>query len=144
MSAMSRRKGANGERELCAQLHALVGVRFVRRLDQVRSGGHDLEPEANDCSAAACVLRGFAIEAKRRARITDADVARWWAEEAVPQAEAVGLVPMLAYRPDRGSWRVVLPLTALAAGVPAVPATLRLVDAIGVLVGTVPTNPTRS
>ena len=111
----SRRKGAAGEREFAAAVHDALGVRLVRRLDQCRAGGHDLEPEAHDASDAAAVLRRFAIEVERRRRIRYADVARWWTEEAVPEARAAGLEPLLAYRADRAPWRVVVALGGLGA-----------------------------
>ena len=111
----SRTKGAAGERELCSRIHALTGVRLVRRLDQCRGGGHDLEPEPGDTSAAATWLRRFAPEVKRHRAAAPASVATWWAQ-AVRQADAAGLVPLLAYRADRAPWHVVVPLHALAPG----------------------------
>ena len=121
-----RRNGADAERELAARIAALTGVRLVRRLDQVRAGGHDLEPDVGDTSDAAAALRRLALEVKRRRAITDADVARWWTEEAVPQARAAGLLPALATRADRAPWRLVLPLALFSEALPEVPATFAL------------------
>ncbi len=111
----SRRKGAAGEREFAAAVAGALGVRLARLLDQCRGGGHDFEPEPDGTSAVAAWLRGFAPEVKRHRAAPPAAVATWWAQ-AVRQADAAGLVPLLAYRADRAPWRVVVPLHALVPG----------------------------
>ena len=128
----SRRKGATGEREFGAAVEAALGVRLVRRLDQCRGGGHDLEPEPGDTSAAATWLRGFAPEVKRHRAVTPASVAVWWGQ-AVRQGRDAGLRPLLAYRADRAPWHVAVPLEVLVPslapavdGAVPVPATLDL------------------
>ena len=108
-----RRKGADGEREFSTALADVLGVRLVRRLDQCRGGGHDLEPDPNDESAAARHLRRYAVEVKRHRTAPTAAVAAWWAQ-AVRQADAARLAPLLAYRADRQPWHVVVPLVELA------------------------------
>ncbi len=55
MSAMQRRKGAAGEREVLKLLGDELGVLLSRNLQQTREGGAD-------CIA----LKGFAIEVKRQ------------------------------------------------------------------------------
>jgi len=116
----ARRKGAGGERELATELHAQLGVRLVRRLDQSRAGGHDLEPQEGDDSPVAMVLSALALEVKRHRTATDGQVRQWWAQ-AAEQAREAGLVPVLAWRIDRSGWRVVVPLSWLGieAGPPA-------------------------
>lgn len=53
MGARSRRKGAAWEREVGARLSEATGVSFTRNLEQVRTGGADLENEL-----------GFVVECK--------------------------------------------------------------------------------
>ena len=109
----SRRKGATGERAFAAAVLNTLGVRLVRQLDQCRAGGFDLAPEPTDDSACAVLLRGFTIECKRHRTATPGEVAAWWTQTC-RQADDAGLAPLLAYRPDRAPWRVVLALDALA------------------------------
>lgn len=93
MSAMSRRKGATAERELCSLLSDELGITVQRNVDQARNGGAD------------CVeIRGFAVEIKRREALSRPT---WWAQ-AVKQAEALGLEPLLFYRRSREPWRAML------------------------------------
>ena len=98
MGKTSRTKGAKGEREFCKVLSEeldFLGVdsALSRNLSQTRDGGHDIAG-----------LGQFAIEVKRAAV---ADVRSWWAQ-AVMQADDAGKFPVLAYRLDRRSWRVVM------------------------------------
>lgn len=93
MSAMSRRKGATAERELCSLLSDELGITVQRNVDQARNGGCD------------CVeIRGFAVEIKRREALSRPT---WWAQ-AVKQAEALGLEPLLFYRRSREPWRAMV------------------------------------
>ena len=93
MSASQRNKGAAAERELCALLSEELGITVRRNVDQARSGGAD------------CVeIRGFAIEIKRREALSRPS---WWAQ-AVRQAEAARLEPMLFYRRSREPWRAMV------------------------------------
>ena len=96
----SRRKGSNGERELCRLLRSGLGIEVERNLLQSRSGGHDID------------LPGLALEVKRSAVVTEAIVRSWW-QQAVRQADRARLCPALAYRADRQPWAVRLPLVAL-------------------------------
>ena len=113
MSKMQRTKGASGEREFARLIDEHLGVRLARNLEQSRQGGHDLtlaDPE--DANPVARELARYAVEVKRHARATPALLRGWWSQ-AVEQARRVGLLPCLAYRPDRQDWRIVLPLAAL-------------------------------
>ena len=110
-----RAKGAAGEREFSAAVAGALGVRLVRRLDQCRGGGHDLEADPGDTGARAAWLGRFAPEVKRHRAAPPGAVAEWW-RQAVRQAGAVGLAPLLAYRPDRAAWTVVVALDALVPG----------------------------
>lgn len=105
----SRNKGASAERELAGVLFDALGVRLVRNLDQCRGGGHDLVV-AEDQEGPVCdYLNSFAIEVKRHQTATPAKISGWW-DQAERQALAVGKTPLLAYRADRQSWRVVVPV----------------------------------
>lgn len=98
MSAMQRRKGASAERELVRLLSEHLDVTVTRNLNQSRDGGCDL-----------LGVGPFALECKRQEKLS---LASWW-RQAVTQAEAAELIPVLAYRQSRQPWRFVVPLAAL-------------------------------
>lgn len=104
----SRAKGASAERELIKELSQYLGDDLVaplkRNLEQTRVGGHDIVG-----------LDGWALEVKRYRQIRESDIARFW-EQAVEQAERIGVNPVLAYREDFRSWRVVIHLSVLQDG----------------------------
>ena len=110
--AGSRAKGSRGELEFAAALADQVGVKLARRLTQVRGGGHDLELPEDATGPVAESLAALAIEIKRHSSVTPGSLATWWSQ-ACRQAEDVGLLPCLAYRPDRQPWRVRLPLACV-------------------------------
>lgn len=114
----SRNKGSAAERELAGLIHAETGIMLVRNLEQSRRGGHDLtlHPDAN--GPVAAWLARFAIEVKRHHRATPALLRSWWAQTC-EQAERCGLRPCLAYRGDRASWRLALPLCCLRPELPS-------------------------
>jgi len=120
MSLNSRGKGAGAERELAAALFDELGVKLVRNLEQSRRGGHDLTLAPGEIGPVAAQLGRYAFEVKRHAKAPPALVKTWW-NQAADQASAAGLVPALAYRPDRGDWRVVLPLMELRPGLTRAP-----------------------
>lgn len=93
MSAASRRKGADAEREVLKLLGAELGEVLARNLSQTREGGADC----------LCV-KGFAIEIKRQERLSRPT---WWAQ-ACQQANSVGAEPMLLYRRSREPWRALI------------------------------------
>lgn len=102
MGAMSRRKGAHGERELAALLSDTFGEKITRRLGQARDSGHDID------------LPPFRIEVKRRARI--AGLYEWMdqAEGFNPaghQVKPLAEIPVVALRADGKAWLIVLTLT---------------------------------
>lgn len=105
MPKKSQRKGASAEREFAKLLEQHTGITSVRNLEARRTGGHDLLPEPDS------LLDEYAFEVKRYATVTDGLIAGWW-QQAVRQAETAGKVPCLAYRADRQSWRVMLPMEA--------------------------------
>lgn len=116
MPINSRTKGANGEREFAAALHAELGVTLARNLEQVRNGGHDLVI-ADEAHPLAGSLGRFAIECKRYAGVKPALLARWW-KQAAQQAQDAGKLPCLAFRADRQPWGVIVPLRALSRDFP--------------------------
>ncbi len=117
MPINSRVKGASAEREFAGLIHGELGVRLVRNLEQSRAGGYDLIPEPDATGPVAGWLAHHAIEVKRYARATPALLRGWWVQ-AEAQGERCGLIPVLAYRGDRASWRIVLPLSELARELP--------------------------
>ncbi len=89
----SRRKGANGERELICMLRdAFPSLDLRRDLRQYQTSG------LTDVLG----LDGYVIEVKRRRSLGQADVERWW-QPLVRNAD--GQEPVLAYRQDRQDWR---------------------------------------
>lgn len=90
---MSRRKGASGEREALSALGEELGIALARNLVQSREGGAD------------CLeILGFVLEIKRCERLC---IPAWW-RQAVRQAEAHALEPILMFRQSRQPWRVLL------------------------------------
>lgn len=98
MGASERRKGAQAERELRRLLADELGGEVARNLDQTRDGGHDLVGVGR-----------WAVEVKRCEQLA---LPAWW-RQACAQADAVDLVPALAYRQSRKPWRFVVPLPAV-------------------------------
>ena len=94
VSAMQRRKGASGERELFGLLRDELGVVVERNLSQTRGGGAD-----------SLSIDGLAIEVKRQ----EHPVSEAWWTQAVQQAGS-SRVPVVAYRRSRQPWRFVVPL----------------------------------
>jgi Holliday junction resolvase len=104
MPALSRTKGAEGERELRRLLVEELGEGITRNLAQSRAGGHDLEG-----------VPGWAVECKRARKATRALLRSWW-EQTTSQAERAGLRPALCYREDRAPWLVAVHLSDLCPG----------------------------
>lgn len=96
----SRAKGKMAERELIGELKRLLPGALTdnleRNLTQTRNGGHDI-----------LGLDGWAVEVKRYAEFTPADMVNCW-EQTVTQARNERARPALCYRADRRDWRVVL------------------------------------
>ncbi len=97
MSAMQRRKGQAGERELFALLSDELGFTVRRNVDQARHGGAD-----------GLDIPGWAVEAKRQEALA---ISAWWAQA---ERQADGRKPVLFYRPSRKPWRAVLDLRHVA------------------------------
>ncbi|PJE80662.1 hypothetical protein CI610_00323 [invertebrate metagenome] len=99
MGSQERDKGGRGEREFATVIRELTSgeINLTRNLEQVRNGGADLD--GHDA---------FAFEIKRRRDPpTDATLTGWWMQ-TVDQALVQNKKPVLAYRQDRQSWRVVV------------------------------------
>ncbi|MGZ5052331.1 MAG: putative PDDEXK endonuclease [Methylobacter sp.] len=109
----SRQKGAGAEREFAALVRDWTGTRLIRNLEQSRSGGHDLIVHPDESGSIADAFRKLAIECKRYQTATDALLAKWWGQ-ATEQADSAGLMPILAYRADRSSWRVMVPMALIS------------------------------
>jgi Holliday junction resolvase len=115
MTINSRNKGAAGEREFAGLIRDHLGVRLVRNLVQSRDGGCDLVVSPDQGGPVADALGMLAIEVKRCSRATESTLKRFW-EQATRQANEAGKLPVLAFREDRQSWRVVMPLAHLHSG----------------------------
>ena len=111
MGISQKRKGKAGEREFAKLLQEHLGVSVVRNLVQSRQGGADL-----------IGLPGWAIEVKRAAM---PKIQEWW-QQTCSQAEVAGERPVLTYRLDRHSWRIVLALRDVAAGFENAPLSMRI------------------
>ena len=92
----SRTKGATFEREVARAIYDHLGIEVRRNLDQTRDGGHDL-----------IGLSPFAIECKRYKTATLGIKRQWW-KQAVTQAAALDLIPVVIYREDRGELRALM------------------------------------
>jgi hypothetical protein len=105
----SRSKGSRGELEVASLIHEHLGVRLVRRLDQSRAGGFDLEVAPGQTGPAVDCLRAMALEVKRHGAVTPGTLASFWAQ-AAKQAEPEGLTPVLCWRANRSPWAFTVPL----------------------------------
>jgi len=114
----SRRKGSSAELELARLIHHELDVRMQRRVEQVRSGGYDLEIHPDEHSPVAEQLARYGIECKRAAEVSPHLVVGWW-RQTWAQAAAADRVPCLAYRGDRQDWSFVVPLQELHPDMPA-------------------------
>lgn len=103
MSASQRRKGAAGEREVCAYLSGIFDERVKRNLSQSRDGGDDIR------------VAGLVVEVKRRKRIA---VLRWM--EQAKRAAGDGGVPVVVMREDDGKWYGLVRLDHLFHTIPAI------------------------
>ncbi len=95
----SRCKGARGELEAAALLTSYTGQPVTRL---VRRHGGDADLIGVD---------HWAIEVKRMAKASEADLRRWW-DQAARQAEGVGRLPLLMVRVDRSDWKCWWPAAA--------------------------------
>lgn len=126
----ARAKGKTGELQAAREITALTGIPLVRNLAQSRNGGVDL------LAPPGTPLAAYGIEIKRAKAAPPHIMAAWW-NQAVTQAEAAGLTPLLLWRVDRHPWRARLPLSALGGASPA-PIDLLLSDLAGLLVEAAP------
>ena len=92
MSIAQRRKGADGEREVCHLIQEHWGIKAERNLDQVREGGCDIP------------VPPFHFEVKRRARIGNVYD---WMKQAQDSCKN-GDTPVVFCRGDGKKWLVVM------------------------------------
>lgn len=107
MSKMSRNKGAGFEREIAQKLDLLLGVKFVRNLEQVRTAAHG-DLIADDAAFP------FSIECKRMASGISCLTA--WKDQASKAAAMCGKIPAVVFKFDRQPIRVAVPLACLVDG----------------------------
>lgn len=95
---MQRTKGAAAERKVVNMLKDAGFDSAERRLDQTRSGGHDIDGVCN-----------LAIEVKDHKRM---DFTSWWSQ-AFENAGS-DMVPVVIYHvPNTSQWRAIVPLSWL-------------------------------
>lgn len=94
MGVNVRRKGICGELEVAKELEDVLGVRCQRNLEQVRSGGSDIQ------------IGRFRIEVKRQETLS---MDKW--SKQIESAAGIGDIPVVIYRRSREPWRVSLLLT---------------------------------
>lgn len=93
MALNARNKGKAGESEFINRFQPFFPNELKRNLEQVRSGGSDI---------AGCAP--FVIEIKRCEKL---ELTKWWGQ--VGRASGPGVVPVVAYRQNRGQWQFLLP-----------------------------------
>jgi hypothetical protein len=91
MSASQRRKGAGGEREVCALLHGEFGIVAARELGQARDSGCDIR------------VRPFAIEVKRRSL---SGLHGWMRQAQIAARDDE--TPVVMVRADGEQWLVIM------------------------------------
>ena len=89
MSASQRRKGANGEREVCSLLASEFGTTVKRTLGQARDSGTDIQ------------IGNWSIEVKRRRSMPT--IYGW-----MDQAATGNGIPAVMVRADGEDWLVVM------------------------------------
>ena len=78
MTINSRNKGASAELEFSNIVYQWSGIRLIRKLEQSRSGGHDLIVHADEVGQVADSFRSLAIEIKRHSKVTPGLIKTWW------------------------------------------------------------------
>ena len=94
MSKSERRKGADGEREVCHILADNLGISVNRNLSQTREGGCDI------------VCGPFNLEVKRRKSIAVYE----WMDQAAASCEGSKQKPVVICRGDGKKWLAIMPL----------------------------------
>ena len=107
MGKISRNKGSAYEREIAQKLDALLGIKFSRNLEQVRTAAHGDLVADDDAFP-------FSIECKRYANGISCLTA--WKDQAVKAAAMCGKIPCVIFRFDRQETRVAVPLACLVNG----------------------------
>ena len=105
----SKQKGNSGEREFIQEFKLVSGIELKRNYDQTAFGGHDIIVAKLDSDLAKFIDDRYAIEIKRRKKITPADINVFW-EQTVEQAKKIVRYPLLAFRQDYRPWRMLYPL----------------------------------
>ena len=104
MTVNGRNKGANFERMIARELHALTGIGFRRHLDQYRERDNsDLIPSDPAFP--------FALELKHYG--TGTGLRDTWKAQAERAAERQGRWPCVIYRINRGPIRCAIPMRAM-------------------------------
>ncbi len=94
-----KQKGSGGENEFCEwlKLYMELEVKPKRILGQARDGGADVR------------LDPFLFEVKRREVMA---FKKWW-DQVGKAAQGTDLIPVVAFRPDRGKWEFLIPASEI-------------------------------
>jgi len=95
VSKLGKSRGSDYEREVCAFLSDVLGVKVQRLLSQARDGGADID------------IPPFLVECKRRRKIAVYE----WIDQAVAATQGTDRIPLVIARGDRKESIVILRLT---------------------------------
>jgi hypothetical protein len=107
MSAKSRNKGAGFERDTARQLEALLGIKFERNLEQVRTAAHGDLVASDPAWPFSCELKRYA---------TGISCLAAWKEQSSKAAAMCGKIPAVIFKFDRQPIRVAVPLSCITDG----------------------------
>ena len=92
-----RKKGADAEIEVCKRLQPFFPNTLQRNLEQVRSGGSDVDGSWP-----------FVIEVKRVEDCCMGNKNSWWKQVNAAVVDPAQEIPVVVFRPSRSSWRYLL------------------------------------
>lgn len=100
-----RKKGADGELEFCNKYQPFFPNTLKRNLNQTREGGADVE---------GC--HPFVIEIKRVQDTGMGNKNSWWRQVKAAVTDPEVEIPIVAYRPNRSAWRMLIPASLVLEG----------------------------
>lgn len=100
-----RKKGADGELELCKRLQPFFPNTLQRNLEQVRSGGADVDG-----------AHPFVIEVKRVQDTGNGNKNSWWKQVKAAITDLDQEIPIVAFRPNKAKWRYLVPFSLILSG----------------------------
>ena len=100
-----RKKGSDGELELCRRLQPFFPNTLQRNLEQVRSGGADVDG-----------AHPFVIECKRVQDTGLGNKNAWWRQVKAAVTDPIQKIPVVAFRPNKAKWRYLVPFSLILKG----------------------------